>query len=148
MAALHQLLGHAGRVLAGLASTEEDIAYILTKLASKDGSDLAEQRRHLADEALADAQRARDRARALRRLAETGAAQARAPEGGRAGIGGNRKGQLGEAGGGPEERDREAEDRDEAASARDLAAETRDQESATRDVASRTRDKPRSFVTM
>jgi hypothetical protein len=87
LAALQQSLGHAGRVLADLASAEEDIAGILTKLASKDGSDLAEERRHLADEALAGAQRARDRARALRRLAQS-AAGAPAPAGGPAAEGG------------------------------------------------------------
>jgi hypothetical protein len=124
VAALHQLLGHAGKVLADQASREEDIAYILTKLASKDGSDLAEERWHLADEALVGAQRARDRARALRRLAETGAAQVRAP---RAPGRDRREPEMTARRGwrGPEERDREAEDRDEAASARDLAAETR-----------------------
>jgi len=88
VAALHQSLNHAGRVLADLASTEEDIAGILTKLASNDDSDLAEERRHLADEALAGARRARDRARALRRLAETSAAKAQVSEGGPAARGG------------------------------------------------------------
>lgn len=88
VAALFQLLNHAGTVLADLASTEESIATELTSLASKDGSDAADERRHLADEALAGAQRARDRAGALRRLAETSAARAQPTVGGAAGAGG------------------------------------------------------------
>jgi hypothetical protein len=75
--ALRRSLDHAGTVLADLASTEDDIAAELTRLASTDGTDLAEKWRHLADEAVAGAQRARDRARALRSLAETSAAGAR-----------------------------------------------------------------------
>ena len=77
LTALRQSLDHAGTVLADLASTEEDIAAELTRLASTDGTDLAEEWRHLADEAVTGAQRARDRARALRSLAETSVARAR-----------------------------------------------------------------------
>jgi hypothetical protein len=82
VAALLHSLHHADRMLADLASTEEDIAAILTRMASKDGSDLAEERRHLGCQALAGAQCARDRARALRRPAETSAAGSRPPVGG------------------------------------------------------------------
>jgi hypothetical protein len=100
VAALFQLLYHAGTVLADLASTEEGIATELTSLAGQDGSDVADERRHLADEALAGAQRARDRAGALRRLAGTSAARAQPPVGGPAGSGGTARCQSGEAGGG------------------------------------------------
>jgi hypothetical protein len=137
-AALRQSLHHAGTVLADLASTEEDIADELTRLTGKDGSDLAEERRHLADEALAGARRARNRARALRKLAETsgqGATPVGACPGGEPPTTARRGWRRS-----PEDRDREAENRDEAAEARDRAAETRDHESAVRDAEAQTRD--------
>jgi hypothetical protein len=74
---LHRLLSQAGHVLADLARTEQEIADTLTSLASRDGSDLAAQRRQAAEEAAAGAQRARDRAQALHRLAGAAAAQSR-----------------------------------------------------------------------
>lgn len=140
-AALFQLLHHAGTVLADLASTEEGIATELTSLASKDSPDMAEERRHLADEALAGAQHARDRTRALRRLAEKSAARAQPSVGVPAGRAKSRK--MSVRGGRrrtSEERDRDAEDRDEAAEGRDVAAQARDQESLVRDTAAQARD--------
>jgi len=137
--ALRRSLSHADTVLADLASTEEDIAGILTKLASKDDSDLARERRHLADEALANARVARDRARALWRLAES-AASGLSP--GRPGREREQREMTvrRELRRDSRTRDRAAEDRDKAAEARDRAAEAQDQESAARDAAARTRD--------
>lgn len=63
---------YAGRVLADLAPAEEAIAAILAKLAGEDSPELAGEQRRLAREALASARSARDRARALRRLSQTG----------------------------------------------------------------------------
>jgi hypothetical protein len=140
-AALFQLLYHAGAVLADLASTEENIATELTSLASKDGSGAADERRHLADEALAGAQRARDQAGALRRLAEASAARVQPTVGGPAGREANRK--ISPRRGRermPEDRDGDAADRDEAAEGRDVAAQARDQKSVIRDAAAQARD--------
>src|SRR5215831_5915299 len=72
--ALRHALDHAGTVLAGLARAEDDIADILTHLASRDGSDLSTQRQHLAAQAQAAGQHARDLAQAPHQLAETDAA--------------------------------------------------------------------------
>jgi hypothetical protein len=80
VAALDQALEHAGNVLADLARAEDDIADILTRLASRNGSDLAARRRRLATQASAAARRARDRAQALRQLATTDAATTHLPE--------------------------------------------------------------------
>jgi hypothetical protein len=74
VAALRRSLRHAGSVLADLASAEEGIADAFTNLADEDGPDLAVELRRLAGEALAAAQSARDRARALRELTEASAA--------------------------------------------------------------------------
>jgi hypothetical protein len=68
-AALLRALHRAGPILADLAAAETDIAHALAKLAEEDGSDLAAQQRGQADEAVAAAQSARDRARVLRTLA-------------------------------------------------------------------------------
>lgn len=72
------------RMLADLAQTvalleassrvEMGIAATLGAMAGRDGSGLAARRRQLAAEALAGAQRARDRAQALRRLAAAASA--------------------------------------------------------------------------
>jgi len=141
LAALFQLLYHACAVLADLASTEEGIATELKSLASKEGSDVAEERRHLADEALAGARRARDRAGALRQLAQTSAASAQPPVGVPAASGGNREMSVRRGGGRtPEDRDGDAADRDEAADGRDVAAQARDQKSVLRDAAAQARD--------
>ncbi len=71
---LHWALSHAASVLADLARTETDIADTLTSLAGRDGSGLAVHRLQLADQARASAQRAYERAQALRQLAGTSAA--------------------------------------------------------------------------
>ncbi len=71
VAALLDSLDRAGLVLADLARTEKNIADILTRLASRGDPDRAAQLRNLAQEALADAQRANDRARSLRGLADS-----------------------------------------------------------------------------
>lgn len=73
-AALLRALHRAVPILADLAAAEEDVAHALARLADKDGSDLAAQQRRQAEEAVAAAQSARDRARVLRKLAETTAA--------------------------------------------------------------------------
>lgn len=80
VAALDQALEQAGKALADLARAENGIADILTRLASRNGSDLAARRRRLAAQASAAARRARDRAQALRELATTDAATAHLPE--------------------------------------------------------------------
>ncbi len=67
--ALLRSLRHAGKVLADLARTEEDIAGTLTSLASRSRPDQAAQLRQLAEQASAEAQRANDRARSLHDLA-------------------------------------------------------------------------------
>jgi len=71
IAALWRSLHHASSILAGLASTEEDIAATFTKLAAEDDPDLAMKHQRLAAEAVAAARSARTRACALRKLAET-----------------------------------------------------------------------------
>lgn len=67
--ALLRSLRRAGKVLADLARTEEDIAGTLTSLSSRSRPDQAAQLRHLAEQASAEAQRANDRARSLHDLA-------------------------------------------------------------------------------
>jgi hypothetical protein len=94
VAALDQALEHAGNLLADLARAEDDIADILTRLASRNGSDLAARRRRLATQASAAARRARDRAQALRQLATTDAATT-SP---RTGTSGGHRGRPGAAG--------------------------------------------------
>jgi len=69
-AALLRALHRAAPILADLAAAETDIAHALAKLADEEGSDLAVQQRGQAEEAVAAAQSARDRARALRKLAD------------------------------------------------------------------------------
>jgi hypothetical protein len=82
MAALRRSVDHAHRALTELAWTEEDIAAVLTRLASEGGPELADERRRLAGDALAGARRARYWARSLRRLAETSSAWAEIPASG------------------------------------------------------------------
>jgi hypothetical protein len=70
---LQHALHRAGGLLTDLAHAERDIADILTALASEDGTELSGQRQQLARQAMEAAQRAGDRAYALRELAETAA---------------------------------------------------------------------------
>jgi hypothetical protein len=72
VAALLDSVHYAGQLLSDLAPAEEAIAATLAKLASKDSPELAGEQRRLAREALVSARSARNRARALRRLAQTG----------------------------------------------------------------------------
>lgn len=72
VAALPDSVHYACQLLSDLGPAEETIAAILAKLASEDGPELAGEQRHLAREALASARSARNRARALRRLAQEG----------------------------------------------------------------------------
>ncbi len=73
---LHELLAHAGAVLADLARTQQQIAATLTHLASRDDPELAAERLRAADQAALHAQRAREQIQALRQLAEGPAGQA------------------------------------------------------------------------
>jgi len=72
---LHEVLSHATAVLADLDRAESDLAEVLTALADCSDPDLAAQWRQLAAEASAAAQHARDRAHALRQLAQTDTAR-------------------------------------------------------------------------
>jgi len=80
VAMLHQALEHSASVLADLDRAESDLAEVLTDLASHSSPGLAVRRRLLAAEASAAAQHARDRAQALRQLAQTDAAEAQPEE--------------------------------------------------------------------
>jgi len=79
-ATVGQALEHTARVLADLDGAESDLAAAFTDLARHGPPDVAVRRRLLAAEAAAGAQHARDRARALRQLAQTEAAGAQ-PDG-------------------------------------------------------------------
>jgi len=93
-AAVRQALEHTARVLADLDRAESDLAAAFTALASHGLPDMAVRRRLLAAEAAAGARYGRDRARALRQLAQTEAAGTQ-PEGTPAGT------EESPAGGGP-----------------------------------------------
>lgn len=71
---LHRLLARAGQALTELARTQQEIADAFARLADRDGSALAQERRRLAAAAAAHARQARDQARELHELIRASAA--------------------------------------------------------------------------
>lgn len=79
VAKLHRLLARAGQALTELARTQQEIADTFARLAGRDGSALAQERRRLATAAAAHARQARDQAGELRELIKSSAAGMRLP---------------------------------------------------------------------
>ena len=80
--ALPQSVHRAGAVLTDLAGAEKDLAATLMRAAGHADPGRAAQLRRMADEALADARRADDRASSLRELAASAVERHHLPSGG------------------------------------------------------------------